>query len=111
MLAWAHLALGEIYRGLAGARPSIRLLRQNARFFVAALPGAKRRAREHLEQAVRYAQDADTPGMLAQALASLGLLGAAAGHDAQARGYLEEARAIAEDLGAEKLADRISAAL
>jgi hypothetical protein len=111
MLAWAHLALGELYRALAGARPSVRLLRQNARFFMTALPAAKRRAREHLEQAVHYAQAADTPGMLAQALAGLGLIGATSGQEAQARSYLEEAHAIAEDLGAERLAARISAAL
>ncbi len=111
MLAWAHLALGEIYRGMVGTLPSVKLLRQNARFFVAALPSAKRRAREHLEQAVHYAQAADTPGTLAQALAGLGLLGAASGQGAQSRAYLEEARAIAEALGADKLSARISAAL
>jgi class 3 adenylate cyclase/tetratricopeptide (TPR) repeat protein len=111
MLAWAHLALGEIYRGLASQRPSIRMLRQNVRFFAGALPVAKRRAREHLQEAVRYAQAADTQGMLAQALAGLGFLGAASGQRTESRLYLEEAQQIAEDLGAEKLAARIAAAL
>ena len=111
MLAWAHLALGEIYRGLTAQRPSMRVLRQNVRFFAGALPVAKRRAREHLQEAVRYAQAADTQGMLAQALAGLGFSGGASGQSAESRLYLEEARQIAEDLGAEKLAARISAAL
>ncbi|MEZ0277923.1 MAG: adenylate/guanylate cyclase domain-containing protein [Methylibium sp.] len=111
MLAWAHLALGEIYRGLASQRPSIRMLRQNVRFFAGALPVAKRRAREHLQEAVRYAQAADTQGMLAQAVAGLGFLGAASGQRTESRLYLEEAQQIAEDLGAEKLAARIAAAL
>ena len=111
MLAWAHLALGEIYRGLAAQRPPMRVLRQKVRFFAGALPSAKRRAREHLQEAVRCAQAADTPGMLAQALAGLGFLSAASGPSAESRGYLEEARQIAEELGAEKLAARIAAAL
>jgi class 3 adenylate cyclase/tetratricopeptide (TPR) repeat protein len=111
MLAWAHLALGEIYRGVVAQRPSMRMLRQNVRFFAGALPVAKRRAREHLQEAVRYAQAADTQGMLAQALAGLGFLGGAGGQSAESRLYLEEARQIAEELGAEKLAARISAAL
>ncbi|MGV1013944.1 MAG: hypothetical protein ACOYB4_03140, partial [Methyloceanibacter sp.] len=111
MLAWAHLALGEIYRALAAKRPPLRLLRQNARFFIGALPSAKRRAREHLEAAVRYAQEADTQGMLAQALAGLGFLSAGLGQQAEARKYLDEARQIAGTLGAEKLSARIAAAL
>jgi class 3 adenylate cyclase len=111
MLAWAHLVLGEIYRGLAAKRPPIRLLRQNARFFVGALPAAKRRARMHLEEAVRFAQEADTPGLLAQALAGLGFLGAASGQQVDSRQYLEEARQIADKLGAAKLTARIAAAL
>jgi tetratricopeptide (TPR) repeat protein len=111
MLAWAHLVLGEIYRGLAAKRPPMRVLRQNARFFVGALPGAKRRAREHLEAAMRFAQAADTPGLLAQALAGLGFLSAASGQHAESREYLEEARQIADELGAEKLSARIAAAL
>ncbi|MCJ7599647.1 MAG: hypothetical protein MUO41_13705 [Methyloceanibacter sp.] len=84
---------------------------QNARFFVGALPWAKRRAREHLEAAMRFAQAADTPGLLAQALASLGFLSAASGQHAESREYLEEARQIADELGAEKLSVRIAAAL
>ena len=87
------------------------MLRQNVRFFAGALPVAKRRAREHLQEAVRYAQAADTQGMLAQALAGLGFLGAASGQRTESRLYLEEAQQIAEDLGAEKLAARIAAAL
>ncbi len=111
MLAWVHLVLGEIYRGLAAKRPPMRVLRQNARFFVGALPSAKRRAREHLEAAMRFAQAADTPGLLAQALASLGFLSAASGQHAESREYLEEAQQIADELGAEKLSARIAAAL
>jgi hypothetical protein len=111
MLAWAHLALGEIYRGLAAKRPPVKVLRRNVRFFAGALPSAKRRAREHLEQAVRFAQKADTPGLLAQGLAGLGFLSASAGQHAGSRHYLEEARQLAEELGAEKLAARIAAAL
>jgi hypothetical protein len=49
--------------------------------------------------------------MLAQALAGLGFLGRGSGQSAESRLYLEEARQIAEDLGAEKLVARITAAL
>ncbi|MGA7456775.1 MAG: hypothetical protein WBW51_05550, partial [Methyloceanibacter sp.] len=113
MLAWGHLALGEIYLQLAtaGRLPPPRLLRKNASFFVRALPGAKRRARKHFEAAVQFAQKADTAGMLAQALTGLGELSKVTGHPGLARGYLEEARAIAEGLNAEKLIQRIDTAL
>jgi hypothetical protein len=111
MLAWGHFVLGEVYRGLAGKLPPSRILRQNASFFVRAIPAAKRRARKHLEEAVRFSQQADTPGFLALALASRGFLSQSLGQQGPARAYLEEARAIAEGLGAEKLVQRIDAAL
>ncbi len=113
MMAWGHLALGEIYLQLATADrlPPARVLRKNASFFVRALPGAKRRARKHFEEAVRFAQKADTAGMLAQALTGLGELSRSIGQTGLAHGYLEEARAIAEGLNAEKLIERIDAAL
>jgi tetratricopeptide (TPR) repeat protein len=113
MMAWGNLALGEIYLQLATADrlPPPRLLRKNAGFFLRALPGAKRRARRHFEAAVQFAQKADTAGMLAQALTGLGELNTAMGQAVLARGYLEEARAIAEGLNAEKLIARIDAAL
>ena len=113
VLAWGHLALGEIYLQLAtaGRLPSPRILRRNASFFLRALPAARRRARKHFEAAVQYAQTADTAGMLAQALAGLGLLTKAMGQTTLAQGYLEEARAIAELLNAEMLVARIDAAL
>jgi hypothetical protein len=49
--------------------------------------------------------------MLAQALTGLGELNAKIGQSGLARGYLEEARAIAENLNAEKLVARIDATL
>jgi tetratricopeptide (TPR) repeat protein len=112
MMTWGHLALGQIYLqlGTAGRLPPPRILRKNASFFVRALPAAKRRARKHLEKALHFAQKADTPGMLAQALAGLGVLSKASGQVSLSHGYLEEARAIAEGLGAEKLIARIDAA-
>jgi len=113
MLAWGHLALGEIYLQLAtaGKLPPARIIRKNASFLVRALPGAKRRARKHFEEAVQFAQKADTTGMLAQALAGLGIVSKATGQLTLAHGYLEEARAIAEGLKATKLIARIDAAL
>ena len=47
MLAWGHLALGEVYLSLAtaGKLPASKVLRQNASFFVRAIPAARRRAR------------------------------------------------------------------
>jgi tetratricopeptide (TPR) repeat protein len=112
MLAWAHLVLGEIYRALAAKQQPLTLsaLRRNARFFLRALPSARRRAREHLEKAVGFAQAADTPGFLAQSLAGLGFLCAASGHHAETRQYLAEAQQIASELGAVKLGARIAAA-
>ena len=60
---------------------------------------------------MRFAQKADTAGMLAQALTGLGELSRSIGQTGLAHGYLEEARAIAEGLNAEKLIERIDAAL
>lgn len=113
MLAWGHLALGEIYLQLAtaGKLPPARIIRKNASFLVRAFPAAKRRARKHFEEAVQFAQKADTTGMLAQALAGLGIVSKATGQLTLAHGYLEEARAIAEGLKATKLIARIDAAL
>jgi class 3 adenylate cyclase/tetratricopeptide (TPR) repeat protein len=112
MLAWAHLALGEIYLRLATSErlPPPKILRKNASFFVRALPSARRRARRHFEEAIRFAQKADTAGTLAQALAGLGFVSKAAGQAVLAQGYLEEARAIAEGLGANRLIARIDTA-
>ena len=113
MLAWGHLALGEVYLSLAtaGKLPASKVLRQNASFFVRAIPAARRRARRHLEEAVRHARAADTPGLLAQGLADLGLLSKFAGQPEPARLFFQQARAIAEELGAKKLIGRIDAAL
>lgn len=112
MLAAGHLALGEAYRSLAASSTpaTARALWQNASFFVRAIPGAKRRARRHFEEAVRYAREADAPGILAEGLAGLGLLVKTRRGDT-ARKLLEEARAIAEEIGAKPLARRIDAAL
>jgi hypothetical protein len=113
MLAWGHLALGEVYLSLAtaGKLPASKVLRQNASFFVRAIPAARRRARRHLEESVRHARAADTPGLLAQGLADLGLLSKCAGQLEPARLFFEQARSIAEELGAKKLIGRIDAAL
>jgi tetratricopeptide (TPR) repeat protein len=113
MLAWGHLALGEVYLSLAmsGTLPPSKMLRQNASFFVRALPSARRRARQHLEEAVRFASEADTPGILAQGLLGLGLLAKTGRQPDASRKYFEQARAIAEELGAKKLVGRIDAAL
>src|SRR5262249_7143225 len=113
MLAWGHLALGEVYLALATSDklPPTKMLRQNATFFVRALPSAKRRARRHLQEAVRYAREADTPGILAQGLVDLGVLSKWGGQLAPAQKFLEQARAIAEGIGAKTLVGRIDAAL
>lgn len=113
MVAVGHLALGQTYLSLAGAGalPTARALRQNASFFMRALPGARRRARRHFEEAVRFAREADAPGLLAEGLAGLGLLAEAGRRPDAARKLLEEARAIAEEIGAKHLVGRIDAAL
>jgi hypothetical protein len=77
-------------------------LRKNASFFVRALPSARCRARRHFEEAIRFAQKAD--------LAGLGFVCKAAGQAVLAQGYMEEARAIAEGLGANRLITRIDRA-
>jgi class 3 adenylate cyclase/tetratricopeptide (TPR) repeat protein len=113
MMAWGHLALGEVYLSLAmsGKLPPPKMLRQNASFFVRAIPSAKRRARRHLEEAIRHASEADTPGILAQGLAALGLLSKWGGQIAPAQKFFAQARAIAEEIGAKTLVGRIDAAL
>jgi class 3 adenylate cyclase/tetratricopeptide (TPR) repeat protein len=112
MLASGHLALGEVYLSLAtsGKSPAPEMLRQNASFAAPAIPSVEGRALRHLEEAVRYASEADTPGLLAQGLADLGLLSKWGGQLAPAREFFEQARAIAEELGAKTLVSRIDAA-
>jgi class 3 adenylate cyclase/tetratricopeptide (TPR) repeat protein len=111
MLAWGHLALGEIYRGLAAKAPSPEVVQRDASFFQQALPETEARARKHLDEAINLANKADAPGFAARGLAGLGFLDQAAGRPEAARQRLEEARAIAEGLGAQKLVERIHSAL
>jgi hypothetical protein len=91
MLAWGYLALGDTPAFSCAHCPR----RGAGRAGISRKP-------------VRFAQKADTAGMLAQAIVRLVIK--AAGQAVLAQGYLEEARAIAEGLGANRLITRIDTA-
>ena len=111
MMAWGNLALGEIYLTIGDGRSIAAGLAQERELLRACAAWGQAPRAQAFEAAVQFAQKADTAGMLAQALTGLGGLTKFAGHVGLARGYLEEARAIAEGLNAEKLIQRIDAML
>ena len=75
------------------------------------MPFARRRARRHLEEAIRLAREAETSGFEAQALIDMGLLYKASRQPAAARDYFGQARRVAEALGAVELISRIDTLL
>ena len=110
--ATGHMALGEIYLEmvLGDKRLPLRVLLRNLGFIAKAFPFARRRARRHLEEAVRRARDADLPGILARSLFDLGVLGKVSRRFDEARRCLEEAHTLAEPHSA-TLTEKIRQAL
>jgi tetratricopeptide (TPR) repeat protein len=96
--AGGHLVLGEIYLEMVRGekKTPLPVLVRNAGFILRALPFARRLARRHLEEAVRWARETDQPGVLARALFDLGMLATASRRFEEARRHLEEAHRLAE---------------
>jgi len=111
--AFGHMVLGEIYLRLIAPeqKPSVRVLLKNLPFLLKALPGARRHARRHLEQAVRITREMDIPATLARSLLDLGLLCAAKNRWTEARAYLDEARDISARFDFTALSAKITAVL
>jgi len=108
-----HMILGEIYlqMALGKEKPPFRVILRNLGFVLSSLPVASRKARCHLEEAVRLARDVDSPGYLARSLLDLGLLCQAKKYRDEALTYLEEAHQIAEPLQSPVLSQKIRRAL
>jgi tetratricopeptide (TPR) repeat protein len=98
MVAWAHLALGEIWLHQAASDNS--LFQEN-------LDKAKR----HLEEAIRIGQKANADGHVAEAMLNLSLLAKASEQFDVATNYLERARSVAAPLGWPELTGRIQTTL
>ncbi len=107
--ALGHLVLGEIYLHLAlrSESPSWSVVVKNLGFIVAALPCAARRARRHLEVAVRAARELGLSAIQARALHDQALLLLARRRWGPARECLDQAAALAESPSL--LLDRIRA--
>ncbi|MFQ5899736.1 MAG: AAA family ATPase, partial [Candidatus Methylomirabilia bacterium] len=71
-----HMVLGEIYlqMALGEKKPPLRIILKNLGFVLRTLPVAARKARRHLEEAIRLTRELDMPGYLARSLLDLGLL-------------------------------------
>jgi tetratricopeptide (TPR) repeat protein len=109
---WGNAHLGDIYLQLAtgGVTLSPRVFLGNLCFLVRTLPVARRKARHHFEEVVRDARTYNMPGLLSQALYSLGLLSQAKKDPGKARSYYEEALKAAEASGL-LIAEKIRSAL
>jgi tetratricopeptide (TPR) repeat protein len=109
---YRHAVLGQIYLKMAqgGPRPPLAMVLRNLGFLIRAVPFAGRRARRHLEAAVREFRRLDIPFSLAESLFHLALLHQAKGRSREARACLEEARAVAAAMEASPLCERIDAA-
>jgi tetratricopeptide (TPR) repeat protein len=111
--AVGHMILGDIYLQmvLGEKKPPLRMVLRNLGFILRTLPVAARKARSHLEEAIRKARPVDMPGILAHSLLDLGLLCQKKKCLEEARQYLEEASQIAGPLESPLLSKKIGAAL
>ena len=111
--AFGHMFLGELYLRMLqrGTRIPLRTLLRNLGFLLRSRPFAARKARHHLEEAIRIARSAGVPAVLARCLMNLGILEHAQKRSEDAARHLEEARQIAESVDLQGLLDKIRAAL
>jgi uncharacterized protein HemY len=94
-----------------GTRIPLRTLLRNLGFLLRSRPFAARKARHHLEEAIRIARSAGVPAVLARCLMNLGILEHVQKRPEDAARHLEEARQIAESVDLQVLLDKIRAAL
>ncbi|PYQ22059.1 MAG: hypothetical protein DMF81_13440, partial [Acidobacteria bacterium] len=96
--AFGHMFLGELYLRMLqrGTRIPLRTLLRNLGFLLRSRPFAARKARHHLEEAIRISRRADVPAVLGRCLMNLGILEHAQKRPEDAARHLEEARRIAE---------------
>ena len=111
--AFGHLILGEMYLQMVlRERPvPTDILVRNLGFVLRTLPVAARKARRHLEEAMRMARAAAIPAVMARSLLNLGRLCETKRRWREARTHLDEAHRIAETLESPLLTERIRAAI
>jgi class 3 adenylate cyclase len=110
---WGRVALAEIYIQILSSKekpPAVLLLRNLWTIVGAMIFGAKR-ARKLLEEAAAVKMVSERGAFSARINFDLGLLSATKKKRGEAKSYFEKARVGAEDQGAEKLLQRIDAAL
>jgi tetratricopeptide (TPR) repeat protein len=96
--AFGHLVLGEIYlqMALGKNKPPLGVMIRNLGFILPNLPFAARKARQHLERAVRECREIDVPANLARGLWDLALLYRFQKRTDEARACLIKASVIAK---------------
>jgi len=96
--AFGHLVLGEIYlqMALGKNKPPLSVMMRNLGFILPNLPFAARKARQHLERAVRECRELDVPANLARGLWDLALLYRFQKRTDEARACLIKASVIAK---------------
>ena len=106
---YLQMVLGEIYLQmvLGEEKVPVTVVLKNLGFILRSLPLAARKARHHLEEAIRRSQALDLPGFLARSLLDLGLLCRAKKRRQEARTHLEEALRIAAPLESSVLSEKI----
>jgi hypothetical protein len=111
--ALGHLTLGDVYKRMATGQGEVSLgtLVKNAGFVLSAGPRAAGLARKHLTEAAEAFRRVDAPAFLAWALLDLGLVAAKKKKKADAKTYLDEAKAAAVAAEATILEAQIDEAL
>ena len=108
-----HLTLGDVFArmALSQGQASLGTMIKNAGFVLTTVPRAAAKARTHLEQAAESFRQHDAPLFLAWALYDLGLLAAKKKQKAEARTYLDEAKAVAASCEGAALESKIDETL
>jgi hypothetical protein len=111
--AWARIILAEIYIQIVSGKekPSISVLLANLRTIVGAIAFGAGRARALLMEAAAFPMLSERGVIVARINFDLGVLSALKRKKAEARVYFEKARFAAEEQDADRLLQRIDAAL
>ena len=105
----ADYFLGQIFFRMAfgEAKPPVGVLLKNSGFLLMNLPRAKVKTRQYLETALNSFRERDARGWSAKTLMSMAMLSAKKKQPDKARDQFNEARVLAEFVGANNLVDTI----
>jgi hypothetical protein len=111
--AWARIILAEIYIQIlsGGEKPPLAVLLQNFRAIAAAMIFGASRARRLLQKAAATKMLSEQGVQIARINFDLGVLSAMKKKRGEAKIFFEKARVVAKDQGADRLMQKIDAAL